>query len=59
MGLLGDYEMLLTCPMICGASADEQPLITEGYYGVVSSEENPAVHRDPEAEGCAGGEDAK
>lgn len=31
MGLLGDCEMLLACPMVCGTSADEQPPIAKGY----------------------------
>lgn len=51
--------MLLACPMVYGASADEQPPITEGYQEVVSSEEKPAFHWDLEVEGYVGEEDVK
>lgn len=53
MGLLGDCEMLI---VKCAGSADDQPLIPKGHYGVVSSEENLAFHWDSEVEGCARGE---
>lgn len=54
VGLLVDCEILLACPMVHGALADEQCSISKGYYEAVSSEESPAFHWETEVEGCGG-----